>query len=294
MGTTSSFPYAQTEQLAQPQSSIWTVHKGKRKEDGEPVTIFRCSTNNATMQAKNFAANLIRRLKTLRHPNVLKFIDSAETPDGLFLVTEAVEPLTQMWDSRTGLSSSMNDLECSIGLFQVANALKFMHTAGLVHTGLCVNAIWVTPAGEWKLSGLECAREFSDLRSDSLALLPQRYTPPDLAKGGSVSGADCPSIDSWSMGCFLFEIFNGEFNDPRQLTSVGKIPQEVFNEYKRLLATQPKNRLGMEQLQGSEYFQNDLVITVDFLDNLALKGNAEKDEFFRNLGDRVENFPAVI
>eukprot|EP00475_Leptophrys_vorax_P029837 TRINITY_DN44140_c0_g1_i1.p1 TRINITY_DN44140_c0_g1~~TRINITY_DN44140_c0_g1_i1.p1 ORF type:complete len:841 (-),score=195.53 TRINITY_DN44140_c0_g1_i1:980-3502(-) len=292
MGTASSFPYAQTEALPQPSGSVWTAHKGKRKDDGEPVTIFRCAFNNSAN--KTYATNLTRRLKTIRHPNVLKFIDCTETPDSLYLVTEAVEPLAQFWDPRSGLTATLSDLECSLGLFQISGALKFMHSAGLVHGAIGVNSIWVTGAGEWKLSGLETCREFVELRSDSLPMLPQRYIPPDLAKGGAVNSAECSSVDSWSMGCFLYEIFNGEFNDPRQLTSVGKIPQEVFNEYKRLLATNPRNRLPMESLQNSEFFQNDLVITVDFLDNLALKGNAEKDEFFKNLADRVENFPMRI
>lgn len=40
------------------------------------------------------ARNALRKLRTLRHPDVLRFIDGCETDSTVYIVTEPVEPLT--------------------------------------------------------------------------------------------------------------------------------------------------------------------------------------------------------
>ena len=40
------------------------------------------------------AKNALRKLRTLRHPNILRFIDGHETDTAVYIITEPVEPLT--------------------------------------------------------------------------------------------------------------------------------------------------------------------------------------------------------
>jgi SCY1-like protein 1 len=52
---------------------------------------------------KAFATNALRKLRTTRHPDVLKFMDAVETDTNVYIMTERVRPLQaalQAWISR--------------------------------------------------------------------------------------------------------------------------------------------------------------------------------------------------
>lgn len=49
------------------------------------------------------AKNALRKLRTVRHPDVLKFIDVVETDTTIYIVTERVQPLgiaMSSWNSK--------------------------------------------------------------------------------------------------------------------------------------------------------------------------------------------------
>lgn len=56
------------------------------------IFVGRLSSNPLISQALN---NMVRRLRSTRHPLVLKFIANAETEKELFIATEPVTPLTK-------------------------------------------------------------------------------------------------------------------------------------------------------------------------------------------------------
>ena len=69
------------------------------QDDGSPVSVFEY-TNKATMP---LARNAVRKLRTIRHPDVLKFMDAVETDTVIFVMTERVRSLTSVlptWTSR--------------------------------------------------------------------------------------------------------------------------------------------------------------------------------------------------
>jgi len=72
------------------------------------VTIFRFD-KRARPSDLPLAQNAMRRLKMLRHPYVLRFVDGGETDDALLMVTEAATPL------RAWLAASRPDSDSSPG-----------------------------------------------------------------------------------------------------------------------------------------------------------------------------------
>ena len=44
--------------------------------------------------AKPFALNALRKLRTTRHPDVLKFMDAIESDSTIYIMTERVRPLS--------------------------------------------------------------------------------------------------------------------------------------------------------------------------------------------------------
>nr|GMD57730.1 probable inactive serine/threonine-protein kinase scy1 isoform X2 [Ipomoea batatas] len=92
--------------IGEPYSSAWGswVHyRGTSKDDGAPVSIFALSGSNANDGHLAAGRNGVKRLRTVRHPNILSFLHSTEveTFDGsttkvtIYIVTEPVMPLSE-------------------------------------------------------------------------------------------------------------------------------------------------------------------------------------------------------
>jgi SCY1-like protein 1 len=89
-----TFPYTIGERVeGQDWTSLWSMHRGTRKEDGMQVSIFTFEVAKSRDKAV-FAKNAIRRFKTIRHPSIVHYIDSIESDSMLYLITEPVSPLT--------------------------------------------------------------------------------------------------------------------------------------------------------------------------------------------------------
>lgn len=64
------------------------------QEDGSAVSVFEFEAN--TPAKKNLlplAKNAVRKLRTVRHPDVLKFMEVVETDTTIHIMTERVRPL---------------------------------------------------------------------------------------------------------------------------------------------------------------------------------------------------------
>jgi SCY1-like protein 1 len=91
-----AFPYKELE--AYPSAwGGWTHHRGTSDADNSPVSIFKISAADPNDRKLVVARNGIKRLKMLRHPNLLAFKDSQEVTEKgmtvLYMVTQAVRPL---------------------------------------------------------------------------------------------------------------------------------------------------------------------------------------------------------
>ena len=83
------------------------------KDDLTPVSVFICDLTRHT-DKKELARNALKKAKTIRHPNILKFIDGIETETQIIIGTEYVEPLS------ASIRENQNaDLICW-GLYKIA------------------------------------------------------------------------------------------------------------------------------------------------------------------------------
>jgi len=106
------------------------------------------------------AKNALRKLRALRHPNILKFLDGAETDSTVWIVTEHVRPLVSDMTSAKGVAEESK----VYGLLHLATALSFLNKDGSsIHGNVRQEALFVTQGGEWKLGGMEvCTRMDED------------------------------------------------------------------------------------------------------------------------------------
>ncbi|XP_065831722.1 N-terminal kinase-like protein isoform X1 [Oscarella lobularis] len=121
--------------------TVWSVHKGKRKSDNLAVTLFVFEGSEGREQEQMKAAKRAYvRLKTFRHPNVIKFIDGMETETTLTVATEPVTPLEEFLRQKDG----KNELEISWGLHQISKGLTFLsEDCSLVHGNICLSSVFV-------------------------------------------------------------------------------------------------------------------------------------------------------
>jgi hypothetical protein len=121
---------------------------------GEPCSVFTMDKRVASADQQALAKNALQRLKTLRHPNILKYIDSVDLPTHLHILTEPVKPLTL--SKPIALANTMAQLSASLGLQQVCSTLSWLNNeAKLVHSNIHPGSIYTTDSGDWKLSGFD-------------------------------------------------------------------------------------------------------------------------------------------
>ena len=73
--------------------SLWRLHDGKSKAIPVEVSIFGFDVKAATETQLETARSTVKRIKTLRHPTVITYIDSVENANVIYVVTERVVPL---------------------------------------------------------------------------------------------------------------------------------------------------------------------------------------------------------
>ncbi|EAW07871.1 COPI-interacting protein CEX1 [Aspergillus clavatus NRRL 1] len=293
----SSFPYSFGDRV-DVSDSIWTLHNATKREDGSPCSVFTfeiASNNSRTPLARN----AVRKSRTLRHPGVIKVLDTIETDSNIYIVTERVVPLA--WHvKRKSLSK-----ETSIwGIYTVASTLKFINEdASSVHGAVRASSIFASESGEWKLGGFDVLSSMNDENAviytyGSLVPDAARYTPPEVVKGGweSIKRHPLAAVDAYGLGILVYEVFNGSFAGGDQVGKTTNIPPSMHQSYKRLCTANPKIRLSPAHFveQGKKtggFFQTPLIRFADDIESLGLKNDEEREEFVNELDELSDDYP---
>ncbi|KAH0338727.1 kinase-like protein, partial [Aureobasidium melanogenum] len=226
----------------------------------------------------------------------------------------------------------LDELEIQKGLLQIAKGLDFLHqSAKLVHANLTPDAIFVNAKSDWKISGLAFSTPFSDsVSSPSLSLsevlnhdprlppsvqLSLDYTSPDFVLDNNIN----PSADMFSLGLLIIALYNSPHRSPietheslsaykRTFSSSSSVPNQTNNFLSsvplpknlssellpRLITRRPAQRLNAMEFQQAQYFDNILVSTIRFLDDLPAKTPNEKAQFMRGLAKIMPQFPKSV
>uniref|UniRef100_A0A3Q1F3T6 N-terminal kinase-like protein n=1 Tax=Acanthochromis polyacanthus TaxID=80966 RepID=A0A3Q1F3T6_9TELE len=258
---------------SQETSGIWTLHRGKRKTNGEPVSVFVYEVAQGTEQQTQLAKAAFKRMKTLRHPNILAYVDGLEAS-----VLYVVELLWLI--STISLSFLVNDCH-------------------LLHNNFGVWAVFVDRAGEWKLGALDhVAPEQGDPSGVPLpapkTVYPdmEKYDPPEMPSSSGEKWAG----EVWRLGCLIWEVFNGPLPRTSSLRSLGKIPKALVPHYCELVGANPRARPNPARfLQNCRatggFLSNSFVESNLFLEEIQIKEPAEKQQFFQDLSDHLDSFP---
>ncbi|KAF4984373.1 hypothetical protein FDECE_17095 [Fusarium decemcellulare] len=278
--------------------SIWTLYNGTKREDGSNCSIFSfdITTNRSRLP---LAKNALKKLRTLRHPGVIKVLDSVETETYIYIATERVVPLR--WHVRR---KSLSPETIKWGIHSIARTIKFINDdASSIHGSLKVGSIYTSESGEWKMGGFDVLSSVKDDESviytyGSLVPDSGRYAPPELARSGwdVIKKNPHTAVDSFNLGTLIFEVFNGDYNGADQAGQTKSIPPSMQSSYKRLCNANPKARISVGAFldQGNRsgsFFDSSLIKLTEGIDNLDIKTPDEREEFLAGLDELSDDFP---
>ncbi|OHW94429.1 scy1 protein kinase [Colletotrichum incanum] len=297
------FPYSFGDKV-DIDESIWTLNNGTRREDGSNCSIFSFDVA-ANKSRLPLAKNALRKLRTLRHPGVIKVLDTVETDTYIYIATERVVPLRWHVKRKSLTPETIKwGLSSVAALTAVQRTIKFINDeASSIHGNLRVGSVYTSESGEWKMSGFEV---LSNVKDDEAviytygSLIPDsgRYAPPELARGGwdAIKKSPHSAVDSFGFGCLIFEVFNGDFMGSDQAGQTKNIPPTMQQSYKRLVNPNPKARVSvghfLEQGQRSgSFFDSPLIKLTEGIENLGVKTETEREQFLDDLDQLTDDFP---
>ncbi len=278
-------------------ADVWNLNHGTSKENGQSALVFSYEPAKARAglgpPKSELAKKGLLRLKTLRHPDVLKYLSSVEGSDGtIFVATEPATPLATLLTSGVKL-----DRDAIVwGLFTVSRALGFMHQSGLIHARVNATTVFVTPSGDWRIGGLEAVTQHSSASalSQFVPIQAEAYRSPEYAHGNwqEVMSGAAHSIDSWALGCLMYEAHAGSLTSPDQLRNTQFLPKPLLSAYQKLLSASPSTRAPAGELPNHPYFKNSKFVELNmFVENLALKGQLEREAFLGKLPSMMDRLP---
>ena len=186
----------------------------------------------------------------LRHPNIIEMIDAFETKTDFCVVTEFAQgELFQILEDDQSLSE---DVVRSIAI-QLVDALQYLHSNRIIHRDMKPQNILIAANGTVKLCDFGFARAMS---TATLVLTSIKGTPLYMAPELVQEQPYTHSVDLWSLGVILYELFVGQ--PPFYTTSIYalvkqivkdpvKLPHSMSSDFKSFLAglleKQPSRRL---------------------------------------------------
>mmetsp|Transcript_4141 Transcript_4141/g.10509 ORF Transcript_4141/g.10509 Transcript_4141/m.10509 type:complete len:829 (-) Transcript_4141:230-2716(-) len=311
----------------------WAVHDATQKSDGGEVTAFQASKaelaktplrrNNSIADARYTdtsqtqlipALHHFHRIKRLIHPRILRahatldtdYPDEAKPAPGLdalektaatgtlIIVTERARPLDDWLEDLNPHTAQANAAAVSWGIHNIVEALGFLHAqAKLAHGMICPDAVFVTPAGDFKLGGFDLITPVGiadggggptpHFRKYDGLVCPADYRSPERAgQRYDVLQQSAPvhSVDCYSLAVLIEYIYT----HPNAGTG-GQVPPPLKKALMRMKNDSPKLRPRLAPLLKCPVFDNPYVKAEMFLDEVMSKPIEEKIMFLQSLPD---------
>lgn len=282
--------------------SIWALFKAKKKNTNQSLSIFRFDIREPQSPAIDQAKHSLKRIKTLRHPSILKYVDSCENEKSICIVTEGVVPLAEYLERASqGFTETQREFSIGYGLLNVAKGLDFMNNGQLNHNNINIHSIFVNSSGVWKIGGLDYVCSIEEKPPRLHEGLDEKYTPPerlDPSKARHQGGKF--AVDSWGMGCLVWECFNKPLTPSSSVKTVGKMPKQLSIHYNKLVQSSPRHRVSpMDFINNCKetnvYFNSPQLEVMLALDEIQfINDSTEKDKIFDRLEKELESFPNDI
>lgn len=295
------------------QQTLWSLYSAVKRDDNTQCTVLAFDLshphNASRANLLPLAKNAARKLRTTRHPDVLKLLDSAETASSVYIAVEKATPLYKALALSDDKRATPQRQDWIVwGLSSIVNAVKFLNVdAASTHGNLRPESIFISASGEWKLGGFEIltpnAESPHGLLFSQGSLIPDgnRYAPPEVKQNGwnVLSNMDSTLFDSYSLALVAIEAFNGPL-PPQTGTAAapprGHVPQALYSALQRMLVPNAKTRSSVAKVweageaEGGFFKESTLVKVARGLDGFLLATENEKASIVKLLQEKPDSF----
>ncbi|CEG67305.1 hypothetical protein G6F70_006669 [Rhizopus microsporus] len=241
LGSNPETRYTRLEKLGE--GTYATVYKGKSRITGETVALKEIHLDPEE-GAPSTAIREISLMKELKHTNIIRLLDVIHTESKLILVSEYMDQdLKKFMDARQG---NLDTATIKSFMYQLLKGIAYCHENRVLHRDLKPQNLLINKHGELKLGDFGLARAFGiPVNTFSNEVVTLWYRAPDVLLGSRMYST---SIDIWSAGCIMGEMYTGRPLFP------GTTNEDQLQKIFRLLGTPTEQTWpGVSQL--SEYKQ---------------------------------------
>ncbi|KAE8374644.1 kinase-like domain-containing protein [Aspergillus bertholletiae] len=202
-----SAPHASFQQLEKlGEGTYATVFKGRNNQTGELVALkeIHLDTEEGTPST---AIREISLMKELQHENILSLYDVVHTENKLMLVFEYMDKDLKRYMDTHGNRGQLEPTLIKSFVYQLLRGVAHCHENRILHRDLKPQNLLINTKGQLKLADFGLARAFGiPVNTFSNEVVTLWYRAPDVLLG---SRSYNTSIDIWSIGCILAEMFTG-------------------------------------------------------------------------------------
>ncbi|XP_050205821.1 probable serine/threonine-protein kinase At1g54610 [Mercurialis annua] len=191
------------------QGTYSNVYKARDVTNNKIVAIKKVRFDNNDLDSVKFMAREINILRRLDHPNIIKLegLITSQASSSLYLIFEYMEHDLTGLVTLPGVKFKEPQIKCYMQ--QLLSGLDHCHTRGVLHRDIKGSNLLVDDNGILKIADFGLATFFEPQSNAQLTsrVVTLWYRAPELLLGASHYGV---SIDLWSTGCILGELYTGK------------------------------------------------------------------------------------
>ena len=149
----------------------------------------------------------ISLMKELKHENIVALHDVIHTENKLMLVFEYMDGDLKKYMDTQGERGALRPPVIKSFMYQLLKGIDFCHKNRVLHRDLKPQNLLINSKGQLKLGDFGLARAFGiPVNTFSNEVVTLWYRAPDVLLGSRTYNT---SIDIWSAGCIMAEMFTG-------------------------------------------------------------------------------------
>ncbi len=196
--------FQQLEKLGE--GTYATVYKGRNGFTGTLVALKEINLDSEE-GTPSTAIREISLMKELKHENIVTLYDVIHTENKLTLVFEFMDKDLKKYMDTCGNRGALDPKIVKSYMFQLLRGIMFCHDNSVLHRDLKPQNLLINTKGELKLGDFGLARAFGiPVNTFSNEVVTLWYRAPDVLMGSRNYNT---SIDIWSAGCIMAEMFTG-------------------------------------------------------------------------------------
>eukprot|EP00124_Ichthyophonus_hoferi_P003844 Ihof_evm2s365 gene=Ihof_evmTU2s365 len=265
-------------------SAVYKARSAEREGQVHEETLFVFTVTSGVplpSPVENGVVNALQKLKVLRHPSILKFYGGHMFGGATYVVTEAVVPLSLVLNT-------ISPWQALLGLYNIIKAVVFLHNScHLSHNNIGLHAVYVNARdGAWKLGGFEFCR--TQQETTEAFLKETKIYRPECNRTEETGNQSIHMTDTKALCRLLTYIQSNCFDDNQQRVEWASLLDNL-----KMIGNDPTTSLAA-MINNQSFTTNELVALIDFIRNLDLKSNQDKQVFFSGLLDKVRQLPCDV